>query len=232
MPFAVSAPTSTVRGVARAAGPCSPVPLAALDCRAMAVVTGISDHLGWAELVTLSGRNGSPAVLDRRRVELVDPGVPSAPYHHEGLELPLAEAERIVARTRRSVAKRCRRVVETLESSLGVGAVAIQGSPYDELPGSLMQVLSSRALTCAADGMLYREELASQASALGLVVHRFPRRSDRIAAASEALGCSEKEVLAMLSDFGRSVGIPWRREHRHVAAAALCVIAEGDRLRK
>ena len=67
-------------------------------------------------------------------------------------------------------------------------AIVIQESPYKELPESVSRVLDSRPLTYAADGMLYCEELVSQASATGLVVHRFPRKSDQIAAASGALG--------------------------------------------
>jgi hypothetical protein len=73
--------------------------------------------------------------------------------------------------------------------------------------------------------MLYREELASQASAIGLLVHRFPRKSDQIAAASRALGSSASEVAAILARFGKLIGAPWRQEHKHVAAAALAILA-------
>ena len=192
----------------------------------MATVTGISDHYGRAELVTLSVRDQAPVILDRRRVELIEPGLPSAPFHHEGLELPIAEAELVIRKTRSSVAAHCCRVMDNLKTSFGVDAVVIQESPYKELPESLSRLLSSRPMTFAADGMLYREELASQASAIGLVVHRIPRKSDQIAAASRALGCSASEVATILSNFGKSVGSPWRKEHKHVAAAALCVLAD------
>jgi len=191
----------------------------------MATVTGISDHIGWAELVTLTVRDRAPVILDRRRVELVEPGLPSAPYHHEGLALPLAAAELVIRKTRASIVEHCRRVVEALKSTWGVDAIVIQESPYKELPESVARVLDSRPLTYAADGMLYREELASQASAIGLVVHRFPRKTDQIAAASKALGSSPSGVATILAGFGQSVGAPWRKEHQQVAAAALCVLA-------
>ena len=197
----------------------------------MATVTGISDHIGWAELVTLSVRDRAPVILDRRRVELIEPGLPSAPYHHEGLELPLEEAEPIIRKSRASVVEHCRRVMDALKSTWGVDAIVIQKSPYKELPESVSRVLASRPLTYAADGMLYREELVSQASAIGLVVHRFPRKSDQIAAASKALGLSASGLAAILAGFGKSVGAPWRKEHQQVAAAALCVIAGGRELR-
>jgi hypothetical protein len=198
----------------------------------MATVTGISDHIGWAELVTMSVRERVPVILERRRAELIEKGLPSAPYHHEGLEVAFEEAERIIRRTRASVEACCGRGVDALKSSLGTDAIAIQESPYRELPESVARVLSLRALSCTADGMLYREELASQASAAGLVVHRFPRRSDPIAAAAQALGWSSQRVTDLLSEFGGSVGAPWRKEHRHVAAAALRVVAVSGELRR
>jgi hypothetical protein len=197
----------------------------------MATVTGISDHIGWAELVTLSVRDRAPVILDRRRVELIEPGLPSAPYHHEGLELPLEEAELVIRKTRASVVEHCRRVMDALKCTWGVDAVVIQVSPYKELPESISRVLDSRPLTYAADGMLYREELASQASAIGLVVHRFLRKSDQVAAASKALGWSVTEVAGILASFGKSVGAPWRKEHQQVAAATLCVLAGSNELR-
>ncbi len=110
-------------------------------------------------------------------------------------------------------------------------AVVIQESPYEELPESLSRVLASRPLTMAADGMLYREELATQAAAIGLAVERFPRKSDQIAAASDALGSPVSEVARILSGFGKSVGAPLRKEHKHVAASALCILARNHDLK-
>ena len=42
---------------------------------------GIAHHFGWAVAVTASADH---PVVDRRRIELVEPGVASAPMHHEG----------------------------------------------------------------------------------------------------------------------------------------------------
>ena len=42
---------------------------------------GIAHHLGWAVAVTATERH---EVVDRRRIELVGPGLPPAPVHHEG----------------------------------------------------------------------------------------------------------------------------------------------------
>ena len=42
---------------------------------------GIAHHFGWAVAVTATADH---QVLDRRRLELIEPGLPAAPIHHEG----------------------------------------------------------------------------------------------------------------------------------------------------
>jgi hypothetical protein len=42
---------------------------------------GIAHHLGWAVAVMASAEH---KVVDRRRIELIEPGLPTAPIHHEG----------------------------------------------------------------------------------------------------------------------------------------------------
>src|SRR5271165_1111602 len=60
-------------------------------------IIGVSDHGGWAVLVT-TARDGT--LLDRRRVELVGEGLPKLPHHSEGQRLPLDEAVELVERVR------------------------------------------------------------------------------------------------------------------------------------
>src|SRR5215831_10121447 len=62
-------------------------------------IIGVSDHGGWAVLVTVA-RDGT--LLDRRRIELVDEGLPKLPHHSEGQRLPLDEAVELVKRVRAS----------------------------------------------------------------------------------------------------------------------------------
>src|SRR2546421_568661 len=60
-------------------------------------IIGVSDHGGWAVLVTVA-RDGT--LLDRRRVELVGEDLPKLPHHTEGQRLPLEEAVELVERVR------------------------------------------------------------------------------------------------------------------------------------
>ena len=192
----------------------------------MPVVTGISEHNGWAEFVTVTVQNSLPVVLDRRRTQLRGQGVPSQPYHHEALELPLEDAERLVAQVTQSVYEHTRAALSDLRAAFGPDVVTLRMSPFEALPASLAEVLASYQLTCSADGMMYREALADCAADLGMEVHRYPRKSDQIAAAAESLGAPRETAEAFLKECGRRFGPPWTKEHRLAAASAITVLAQ------
>ena len=193
-------------------------------------VIGATDHYARAELVTLAMDGAVPVFLDRRSVRLIDEDLPSAPYHHEALEMDLDSAIDLVRRVRRSVAEHASAAVKAMQSAFDAHALILPTSPYDTLPDSLEEVLSSRPLTNAADGMLYREFLAEAAANLGLEVQRYPRKSDPTLLAAEAMGVDVTEVTSLVTEFGREAGKPWRKDHKLAAAAALSVL--GPRLRR
>ncbi len=188
------------------------------------VVIGASDHYARAELVTLAARDAAPVFLDRRRVELIDKDLPSAPYHHEALELDIGAAIDLVNRVRRSVAEHASAAISTMLATYRAQVLILPASPYDSLPDSLEEVLSSRPLTFAADGMLYRESLAEAAAELGMEVRRYPRKTDPTVLAAEAMGVDVAEVTSLIAQFGREAGTPWRKDHKMAAAAALSVL--------
>ena len=191
-------------------------------------VIGAADHYARAELVTLALRNAEPVFLDRRRVVLIDAGLPSAPYHHEALELDIGAATDLVNRVRRSVARCARAALSTVVATCDARVLILPASPYGGLPDALEDVLASRSLTVAADGMLYRESLAAAAAELGMDVRRYPRKTDPTLLAAAAMGVGVTEVSALIARFGREAGTPWRKDHKLAAAAALSVLGAGD----
>ena len=192
-------------------------------------VIGASVHYGRAELVTLAVEDGAPRFLDRRRVKLIADGLPSAPYHHEALELDIGAATALVDRVRRSVAEHASAAISTMLATWRAAMLILPASPYGRLPGSLAEVLGSRPLTLAADGMLYRESLAQAAFELGMEVRRYPRKTDPALLAAEAMGVHVADVHALIARFGREAGPPWQKDHKLAAAAALSVL--GSRIR-
>jgi hypothetical protein len=198
--------------------------------RTARAVLGASVHYARAELVTLALEKAEPVLVDRRRVELIDADLPIAPYHHEALELDLEAATELVERVRRSVAEHARTALATMRSAFRAEVLVLPASPYDALPDSLAEVLRSRPLTNAADGMLYRESLVAAAAELGMEVLRVPRRADPTVLAAEAMDVEVAAVEAIVARLGREAGAPWRKDHKVAAASALWAL--GARVRR
>ena len=69
-------------------------------------VVSVAEHAGWAHLICVAASGLVPVVIARRRVTLIDPGLPKMPYEHESVGMKEAEANALIARVRRSIAAR------------------------------------------------------------------------------------------------------------------------------
>ena len=76
---------------------------------------GVSDHDGWAVLITVAA---DTTVLDRRRIELVDANLPSLPHHREGQKLPIDKALALVDRVRASADRHAATHLDALASTV------------------------------------------------------------------------------------------------------------------
>ncbi|HZR24971.1 MAG TPA: hypothetical protein VFA59_15365 [Vicinamibacterales bacterium] len=174
-------------------------------------VIGVAEHAGWAHVVCAAFSNGVPVVVDRRRVTLIDEGLPTMPYHHETLKMSVADADALIARVRKSIASCASRalsgIINDLTSTYDVVALVIRDPTFAGLPESVASVRRSYALQCAADGMMYQLALCDAARELGLDVHQYGRRE------------SFEDVP------NRPPGPPWTEEHRRAYAAAIAVLS-------
>jgi hypothetical protein len=169
--------------------------------------------------------------LDRRRIDLTDPGLPTHPYHHEGswavgryLNSPwaraisLADAVALVERVRESAAHGARESLDALAAAVPVPIAGIAIRVCPTLPPTIEERIRDNRAANVADSIMYREALATAAEARGWTVHWYDReRVFRDAAA--ALG--REEVDTVLQAMGRSIGPPWQARHKLAAAAAL-----------
>jgi hypothetical protein len=198
------------------------------------VVVGVADHNGWAILVSAAAVNGKPTVVDRRRVELIEKGMPNQPYHHETLALTDVEAEQLLRKIRRSIAVCTDLAFERLSADLGpryrVSSVAIRQPPLAQLPSTVAEVHRSYHVTSRADGMLYHAAICTAARQRDwkLVLHR---RGEELATAAEALRASGHEVERFLNDLRQTLKPPWTAEHRHAFAAAIGLLNKQSKLR-
>jgi hypothetical protein len=191
-------------------------------------VVSVSDHTGWAHLVCVSMRGNVPAVIARRRVVLVDVGLPTQPYEHDSTAMGEDEANALIARVRRSIAARSsdalQRVVTELAPEYAVVALAIRKPPFAGLPGTVTAVWKSHRLRCAADGMMYQLALCRAARHLELDL-QMCRRGEEASRAAQQLGVTPGAIEEFVSRSGRPSGPPWTEEHRRAYAAGIAVLA-------
>lgn len=177
-------------------------------------IIGISDHGGWAVLVTVS-RDGM--LLDRRRVELVADGLPKIPHHSEGQRLPLDKAVELVERVRASAERHALLALDDVAKAvpriLGVTLRECQ-----QLPPTIAERIKDYRASNVADWVMYRKALASAADARGWPVHWYEAKSV-FGAASRALRV--KNLDAHFLQVRKAVGPPWNMDHKLAMAAAI-----------
>jgi len=186
---------------------------------------GIAHHLGWAVAVTADVDH---EVVDRRRIELIEPDLPAAPIHHVGgpHELhrtggPLGDVElsALVDQVRRSVRRATRAALDELVTDLTepITSISVRDWP-DDLPDDIA-ALRRPPHESRVDSYMYCQLLAEDAIARGWEVHRYDARTV-VAEAAQRLGDRADEVLQSPR---RRLGSPWTKDHRTALAATVLV---------
>jgi hypothetical protein len=175
---------------------------------------GIADHLGWAVAVSTSPDH---EVVDRRRIELVEPGVSQAPIHYESGRLDLAATAALVARVRASVVRATSAALDEITAALPapVRSISLRVWPLD-FPEDIA-VQRRAPYEARADAIMYRQELAELAHARGWEVHVYEAKAV-VDQASRLLG---DRADAVLNGPRATLGPPWTKDHRVALAAAI-----------
>jgi len=178
-------------------------------------IIGVSDHGGWAVLVTVAGDG---TLLDRRRVELVDEDLPKIPHHSEGQSLPIDEAVALVERVRASAERHAKLVLDAIATTLPgrIRGVALRQCPV--LPPTIAERIRDYRAQNVADWVMYRKALAAAAEARAWAVHWYDAKKV-LDAASEALGIEDLD--AHFLQLRKSIGPPWNNDHKLAMAAAI-----------
>jgi hypothetical protein len=184
---------------------------------------GIAHHLGWAAAVTASADH---VVVDRRRLELVEPGHPTAPIHHEGGLHPLHRSgepldddalEALVTRVRRSVVQATTAALDELVAELTgpITSISLRAWP-DDLPDDIA-VLRRAPYESRVDSYMYLQALADTGRDRGWHIHRYDARTVE-ADATAALGTRAEAVL---HGPRAALGPPWGKDQRMALAATV-----------
>jgi hypothetical protein len=191
---------------------------------------GIEDHYAWANLVSVTTSGAEDILLDKRRVELLDPSLAASPYHHETLRLARAEAEELVRDVRTSANDRAASALVALIAELAPAAcraVAIRRPPLPHLPATVAEVHADPRVMNRADGMIYHQALTQAAAQLNLRVFYFDADAV-LALAAQARGTTAPDLERRLKAFGTIHGRPWRKGHIVACAGALFAHVQGS----
>jgi hypothetical protein len=183
-------------------------------------IVGVSDHGGWAVLMTV--RPGGP-VVDRRRILLVDEGLPALPHHHDAQKLPVDEGVALVEQVAASAARCARAALDALAADVkvAIGGIALRACP--PLPPTIAERISSYRAMCVADWVMYRQALATAAEARGWRVSWYDaKRVEREAAT--VLGAPNLRVVMVATEL--ALGRPWQKDHRLAMCAAIAAGAK------
>jgi hypothetical protein len=175
---------------------------------------GIAHHFGWAAAVTASADH---QVVDRRRIELVEPGVATAPIHHEGKGLDDAAAAALVAEVRASAVRAASASLEQLAAALPgpVVSMSLRAWPLD-FPDEIA-VQRRVPYEARADSVMYLQVLSEIAHEQGWALHLYDAKNVESRAA-DVLGERAHEVL---HGPRAALGPPWTKDHRMALAATV-----------
>jgi hypothetical protein len=195
------------------------------------VAFGWKAHSGWAALVVLGARDGEIAVVDRRRIELVEEEWAKQPYHAaEELETKPARdlVERGVEAARRIAVREMRAAVRReKERKNDVTACAVLvGDPMPDWTTD--EILAVHFRMHKAEGVLFRDVLLRAAKACGLRGVPVPEKS-LTKDTEKALGSPASRLARKVTELGKSVGPPWGKDQKDAALAAMMALRKAPR---
>jgi len=190
---------------------------------------GFRTHSGWTALVAVCVDRGSPVVLLRRRVHLVETFTYEfrQPYH-TAEKMLMGQAREFISRMQAEARRLAYRAIRELQSDFlkqrrkltRCGLVLASGRP---LPG-LDKILASHALIHTADGELFREAILHASNRCGLRDFRIKER-ELLERAGEVLGLKGDDLMGRVTELGRSLGSPWSQDEKFATLAAWLALA-------
>jgi hypothetical protein len=195
------------------------------------VALGFRIKSGRAIAVAVAGSGAAPAVVLRCQVELCDPGVAATrqPYH-AGFGTAQEDHEEIARLTR--IIERCaQRSIAALIHDVSTATPQPGRQPGDLraalVVGSVIDPAAVGNLHIRAhanEGRLFRTVVERALAAHGIESTAIVA-GQLTAAAALALKRTDAEIRRVMSEFGRTIGTPWRADEKSAATAAWMTLA-------
>jgi hypothetical protein len=175
---------------------------------------GIADHLGWAVAVTASA---DYEVVDRRRIELVEPGLSPAPIHYDSHRLDVAATVALVAKVRASVVRAATAALDQIATAVPapVVSISLRALPAD-FPDDIA-VQRRSPYEARADAVMYRRVLVELAHKRDWRVHQYHAKY----VIGQATGILTERADKVLQGPRETLGPPWTKDHRMALAATI-----------
>ncbi len=182
------------------------------------VALGFRAHSGWAAVVALAEPIDAPRMILRRHLTLT--AGPKQPYH-AAAEMALPDAEAFIARCTESCRALAEKAVADLLEELGGMGLKTAGSSLllasGRPAGELAGIIASHPLIHTAEGEFYRNAVRNACESCGI----------------PCVGIKEKELLghkylSLVSQWGRTMGPPWRQDQKLCAAAAWRILSQSQ----
>ncbi len=175
---------------------------------------GIADHLGWAVAITATADH---RVVDRRRIELIERGLPPAPVEHDAQPLDITAAATLVATVRASVVRMASAALDELAAALPepIVSMSLRTWPLD-FPDDIA-IQRRPPNNARADAIMYRQVLAELARARGWQLHLYNAKDIETQAAAKLADRADE----ILRGPRTRIGPPWTADHRRALAATV-----------
>jgi hypothetical protein len=191
---------------------------------------GFRVHSGWAAVVAVSGRLTSPAVTQRRRIEIAALEIPGSkqPYH-AAEKLGLKEAEQFLLRcNERSVSLAKKAIGDCIDDAnrkgqevTRCGILLGSGRPL----GTLAAILASHALIHTAEGEFFRKVVLDACKHHDEVQVIGVKEKELLPHCENGLHISQEALKQHLSSIGRLLGPPWRQDEKLATLVAWLSLA-------
>ena len=190
----------------------------------MKVAFGLKAHSGWAVLVVIGKQGDEVAVIDRRRIELVDATWAKQPYHAaEGLERQKARdlvtrgidiAHRLALAEMKAAIKR-----ERDRKNDVAGCAVVVGTPMPDW--NTDEILAVHFRMHKAEGVLFQNALVRASEKCKL--NTLPvLEKELVTQATTQLG---DKLVKQIAGLGKSVGPPWGKDQKDATVVALMALS-------
>jgi len=188
----------------------------------MRIAAGFKAHSGWAALVVIGESDDGLVVVDRRRIELVDPADidwAKQPYHaaenlspakaRQLIERATAAAKRIALKEMRAFIKRSHDAGHEI-----AGCAVLVGSPMPDW--TIKQIRSVHVRMHKAEGVLFPAALIRAAADCDV----------KVVATPEKALAANADTTRTIAALGKSAGPPWGKDQKSAVLAAMTVLKE------